>query len=238
MTSPTELDRGMYQRAVPKTHFALHWSNKGIGDACWLAACAFYLRPMRENGGIVCFVQSNAGRAWETLINFTFIDAVVPIDNLALGRLPEIVRFIAEGGEITGNPRLIPELLRHQEFPRDFPYAPGEYVVVQPATSEYKTRSMEPYDDMTMPVVLVGALADVLGARKWPGECLDLRGQTSIAQTMWLVAQSYATIGVESWVPLLGALFEKPSTMYVADLANPQIRTLQQSLRTLTVRQG
>lgn len=81
------------------------------------------------------------------------------------------------------------------------------YVVIQAATTFNKPRVFAAVDAYRLRKVMIGSTEDagppVHGA-------IDLRGQLTLRESFEVVRRATAVVGVESWAPILGALWGKP----------------------------
>lgn len=175
----------------------------GIGDAVWVSAL---VGTRLETAPRVVFVDDRRPGGLAAFRNIRLWAAAAPA---AETDLPAAARDPAWTGwqDLAGSGPLT--------FDRDWlrarPPLPGRpYTVVQPATCWHKGQSLKPRD-VAGRVVLIGGAGDRVA--EWPGATLDLRGELSIADAMWVVAHAERVVGCESWPALLAALCGVPAVM-------------------------
>jgi hypothetical protein len=195
-----------------------YYSGCGIGDAVRIAA---ELWARHGNTGCTLAVQTvpydGAAQLFENLDFISVIRTVHGVTdgvNFSANPCPE--ERLSQGLEPVTRLHLPSETFK---VPCPDVALPPHFIAVQTETGFNKRRVLR-YRAFDLPVVLLGWERSVV----WP-EALDLRGRFSIAQNMAILNKATAVVGVESWMPLLGAVLGK---LVWQELSENTARTVMQ----------
>ena len=208
-----------------------HLNRAGIGDAIRGAAIIKTVADFERKQLVLC--DGRIGTGIIVNRNISFIDNVISVpQDVLIQELPQLIYnsrddlTYAEAGlhaqymirywdlsyDTGGVFNLEPTDFRCRELPIELP---EKYVVVQLTTTTTKTHAVpnsttRVLRDSGFPIVVIGSDADIrfCDAPPW---AIDLRGQLSIPESMWVVACSSCVIAPETWAPLLGTQLSIPS---------------------------
>lgn len=229
---------------VPKQYCGEEWewcvSRAGLGDACRAAACI--KRERRPGAKYLALCDNLVGTGVLALRNFTFIDAVIAVpclmltqqlqqliynsrEQLSVGQALLQAQYVVRYWDMeysNGSPLYLDRNdLRCQQLPLELP---ARYIVLQSTTSTTKVHAVPAvtYDllqDSGLPVVVIGSDYDAR-RHQVPHWVIDLRGQLTVPEAMWIVACSSGVAAPETWSPLLGTMLGIPS---IIGCRNPYI---------------